>query len=184
MDYKKESNQSDFWFDPLVMPMCRVISCVVGRGCLLWSVHPHLEPDILALWSQVGLRKHHYEQSKFRWWNSSWSISNPKRWCCESASLTMENSAVATRLEKVCFHSNPKERQCQRMLKLLHNCTQTPRLRSGGCAGTGGPRGATPRSRSGGAVVRRYPLSKVRSSGCALLEQPWRDTHIQGNLFI
>ena len=32
-----------------------------------------------------------------------------------------ENSAVATRLEKVSFHSNPKERQCQRMLK--HNCT-------------------------------------------------------------
>ena len=23
---------------------------------------------------------------------------------------------------KVSFHSNPKERQCQRMLKLLHNC--------------------------------------------------------------
>ena len=33
------------------------------------------------------------------------------------------NSAVATGLEKVSFHSNPKERQCQRMLKLLHNCT-------------------------------------------------------------
>ena len=30
------------------------------------------------------------------------------------------NSAVATGLEKVSFHSNPKERQCQRMLKLLH----------------------------------------------------------------
>ena len=27
-----------------------------------------------------------------------------------------ENSAVATGLEKVSFHSNPKERQCQRML--------------------------------------------------------------------
>ena len=26
-------------------------------------------------------------------------------------------------LEKVSFHSNPKERQCQRMLKLLHNGT-------------------------------------------------------------
>ena len=25
--------------------------------------------------------------------------------------------------EKVSFHSNPKERQCQRMLKLPHNCT-------------------------------------------------------------
>ena len=30
----------------------------------------------------------------------------------------LENSAVATRLEKVSFHSNPKERQCQRMPKL------------------------------------------------------------------
>ena len=28
-----------------------------------------------------------------------------------------------TELEKVSFHSNPKERQCQRMFKLLHNCT-------------------------------------------------------------
>ena len=26
-------------------------------------------------------------------------------------------------LEKVSFHSNPKEGQCQRMLKLPHNCT-------------------------------------------------------------
>ena len=31
----------------------------------------------------------------------------------------LENSAVATGLEKVSFHSNPKERQCQRRLKLL-----------------------------------------------------------------
>ena len=35
----------------------------------------------------------------------------------------IENAAVATRLEKVSFHSSPKERQCQRMLKLLHSCT-------------------------------------------------------------
>ena len=45
----------------------------------------------------------------------------------ESAELNMpanlENSAVATGLEKVSFHSNPKEKQCQRMFKLLHNCT-------------------------------------------------------------
>ena len=34
----------------------------------------------------------------------------------------LENSAVATGLEKVSFHSNPKERQCQGMLKLPHNC--------------------------------------------------------------
>ena len=36
----------------------------------------------------------------------------------------LENSAVATGLEKVSFHSKPKERQCQRMFKLLHNCTR------------------------------------------------------------
>ena len=35
----------------------------------------------------------------------------------------LENSAVATGLEKVSFHSNPQERQCQKMLKLPHNCT-------------------------------------------------------------
>ena len=35
----------------------------------------------------------------------------------------LENSAVATGLEKFSFHSNPKESKCQRMLKLPHNCT-------------------------------------------------------------
>ena len=35
----------------------------------------------------------------------------------------LENSAVATGLEKFSFHSNPKERQYQRMLKLPQNCT-------------------------------------------------------------
>ena len=34
----------------------------------------------------------------------------------------LENSAVAIGLEKVTFHSNPKERQCQRMFKPSHNC--------------------------------------------------------------
>ena len=48
------------------------------------------------------------------------SVSNPERWCYENAALNMsanlENSAVATGLETVSFHSNPKERKCQRML--------------------------------------------------------------------
>ena len=33
-------------------------------------------------------------------------------------SAHLENSAVATGLEKVSFHSNPQKRQCQRGLKL------------------------------------------------------------------
>ena len=44
--------------------------------------------------------------------------------CCESAANNMpanlENSAMATGLEKASFHSNPKERHCQKMFKLLH----------------------------------------------------------------
>ena len=47
--------------------------------------------------------------------------------CCKSAALSvptnLENSAVATGLVKVSFHSIPKERQCQRMLRLPHSCT-------------------------------------------------------------
>ena len=35
----------------------------------------------------------------------------------------MPAKAVPTGLEKVSFHSNPKERQCQRMLKPPYNCT-------------------------------------------------------------
>ena len=39
----------------------------------------------------------------------------------------LENSVVATGLEKISFHSNPKEGQSQRMLKLPHNCTHLTR---------------------------------------------------------
>ena len=48
-------------------------------------------------------------------------------WKCYMPYLNMpenlENSAVATGLENVSFHSKPKERQWQRMLKLHHSCT-------------------------------------------------------------
>ena len=36
-------------------------------------------------------------------------------------------TAMATGLEKVSFHSNPKERQCQKMFTLLYNCTHLTR---------------------------------------------------------
>ena len=79
---------------------------------MVWSLtrHPGMR-------SQVALRNHHYKQSYWRWWNSSWAISNLKRWCCESVAFNMlanlENSAMATGLEKASFHSSSKERQCQ-----------------------------------------------------------------------
>ena len=44
-----------------------------------------------------------------------------------SMPANLENSAVATGLEKVTFHSNPKKRQCQRMLRLPHHCIHLTR---------------------------------------------------------
>ena len=41
---------------------------------------------------------------------------------CTQYASKFENSAGAKKLEKISFHSSPKERQCQRMLKLPHNC--------------------------------------------------------------
>ena len=42
---------------------------------------------------------------------------------------SLENSTVATGQEKVSFHSNPKERQCQRMFKLPHSYTYLTRCK-------------------------------------------------------
>ena len=75
------------------------------------GVVTHLETDILKC--EVKWTLGSITMNKARWWNSSWAISNSKRWCCESAALNMpanvEKSAVATGLEKISFHSNPKE---------------------------------------------------------------------------
>ena len=38
-------------------------------------------------------------------------------------SSNLENPAAATRLEKINFHSNLKEGQCQRMFKVPYSCT-------------------------------------------------------------
>ena len=43
--------------------------------------------------------------------------------CCTQYSNKFGKLSSGLRLEKVCFHSNSKERQCQKMFKLLHNCT-------------------------------------------------------------
>ena len=41
----------------------------------------------------------------------------------------LENSAMATGLEKVSFHSKSKEEQCQIRFKILHNCTHLTRYK-------------------------------------------------------
>ena len=70
-------------------------------------------------------------QIHFDIWQNQYNIVKLNKIKKKSAALdkpaNLENSAVATGLEKVSFHSNLKERQCQRMLKLLHNCTHLTR---------------------------------------------------------
>ena len=96
--------------------------------------HTHLEPDILereVKWALESITMNKASGGDGILAVAAAAISNPERWCCENAALNMpanlENSAVATGLEKVSFHSNPKERQCQRRLKLQHNCTHLTR---------------------------------------------------------
>ena len=109
----------------LLTPSSQKTHCVSPHGLLSNhdGVITHLEPDIL--------------ECKVKWALESITtnkVSGGDRIPVElfqilkdDAALDMpanlENSAVATGLEKVSFHSNPKERQCQRMLKLPHNCT-------------------------------------------------------------
>ena len=40
-----------------------------------------------------------------------------------NVSANLENSAMATGLEKVSFHSNSEEEQCQRLFKVMYSCT-------------------------------------------------------------
>ena len=87
------------------------------------DVITHLEPDILEYeikWALGSITTN----KKVIVMEFQLSYFYLKRLCCKSVAFHMpanlENSAVATGLEKVSFHSNPKERQCQ---KCSNYCT-------------------------------------------------------------
>ena len=85
------------------------------------GVITHLEPDILECEVKWALGSSTMNKASAGDGIPVELLKNPKIWCCESVELNMpanlENSAVATGLEKVSFHSNPKERQCQKCSK-------------------------------------------------------------------
>ena len=91
----------------------------------------HLEPDILDCEVKWVLGNITTNKASGGDWIPTELFQILKDDAVKSAVLYMptnlENSAVATGLEKVSFHSNPKEGQCQRMFKLLHNCTHLTR---------------------------------------------------------
>ena len=90
-----------------------MIQIIVMVWCLT-----HLESDILECevkWALGSISTNKasggdgIQLSYFK----SWKMMLWK--CCTQYVSNLENSAVATGLEKVSFHSHPKERQCQRM---------------------------------------------------------------------
>ena len=150
---------------------CLVVLCLVPWENILYI--------FLMPWTMQKRGREELPLARARPWGAT-----PCPWSgvgTESTRLRQRRSSGGEEL-----HVQGKGRQPE---ELPHPGGQGPRLRgatplSRSCwAGAGGPRGsrgAPPRSRSGGAAVRKYPSCKVRSSGCALLEQRWRDTHVQG----
>ena len=75
-------------------------------------------------------------ECEFKWALESISVNNASRGdgippelfkilkdAAFNVSASLGNSEVASGLKKFNFHSNPKERQCQRLFKLPYNCT-------------------------------------------------------------
>ena len=89
--------------------------------------HTHLEPDILECevkWALGSITTNKASGSD----GIPVELFQILKGDAVKVPANLENSAVATGLEKVSFHSNPKERQCQRMLKLLHHCQRMVKL--------------------------------------------------------
>ena len=89
------------------------------------GVITHLEPDILECevkWAlDASLWKKLVEVMEFQWsYFESWKMTLWKCYIQYASKFGKLSSGHRTR--KVSLHSNPKERQCQRMLKLPHNC--------------------------------------------------------------
>ena len=84
------------------------------------GVITHLEPDVLECEVKWALGSIPMNKAS----GGDGAISNPKRWCCESAALNMpanlENSAVATGLEKLVFIPIPKKCNAK---ECSNNCT-------------------------------------------------------------
>ena len=120
-----------FWLDPIRLNIRRLHTNIwifmTQITTMVWSLtksqtswNPKSsEPQEASLQSKL-VEVMEFQLSYFK----SWKMMLWK--CCAQYASKFGKSAVATGLEKVSFHSNPKERQCQRMLK-LHNCTHLTR---------------------------------------------------------
>ena len=85
--------------------------------------HTHLEPDILECEVKWALGSITMNRASGGDGISVFQIlKDDALKVMHSICQQIWKTAVATGLEKVSFHSNIKESQCQKMLKLPHNC--------------------------------------------------------------
>ena len=90
------------------------------------GVITHLEPDILECevkWALGSITIHKASRGDGIPVKLFQILKDDAMKVLHSIYQQIWKTAVATGLEKISFHSSPKERQSQRMLKLLHNCT-------------------------------------------------------------
>ena len=94
------------------------------------GVIPHLEPDILECevkWALESITMNKASGGDGIPVELFQILKDDAVRVLHSVSQKIWKTTVATGLEMVSFHSNPKERQCQRMLKLPYNCTHLTR---------------------------------------------------------
>ena len=90
------------------------------------SVITHLEPEILecgVTWALGSITTNEAREGDVIPVGLFQILKDHAVKVLHSISANLENLAVATGLEKVSFHSNAKERQCQIMFRLPYSCT-------------------------------------------------------------
>ena len=90
------------------------------------GVITHLEPDILECevkWALESITKNKVSGGDGIPVELFQILKDDAVKCCTQYASKFGKLSSGHRTGNVSFHSNPKERQCQRMFKLLYNCT-------------------------------------------------------------
>ena len=94
------------------------------------GVITHLEPDILECevnWALGSITRNKASEGERIPAELFKILKMMLLKCCIQYTSRFGKFSSGYRTGKVSFHSNPKERKCQGMLKLLHNCTHLTR---------------------------------------------------------
>ena len=105
----------------------KAVYCHPAYLTYMQSTSAKCQAGWIITWNQDCWEK--YQQPQIcRWYDSNGrkqrGTKEPLNEKSEKAGLKLNNGH---RTRKLSFHSNPKERQCKRMFKLLHNCTHLTR---------------------------------------------------------